>query len=131
MVRLKENQSAKLEFRDGYYAQNVWGKFTGADKDQQLKEALAAADPVTDLPLAIEVDYFRVSPGAYFVPVSVRVPGVGAGPGAEERRGGGDGVRFRRADSRRAQGRGGQCVGLYQVRLDASSAAALARRNFH
>ena len=74
-VKLNNSLSAKLELRHGYYAQKVWGKFNGHDKEQQLKEALSAGDPLTDLPLALEVDYFRVSPTAYFVPVSVKIPG--------------------------------------------------------
>ncbi len=52
----------KLEHRPGYYADKVWGKLNSQDKDQQLKEALSAGDPDTDLPLALQVDYFRVSP---------------------------------------------------------------------
>jgi VWFA-related protein len=74
-VKLSNNTTAKLDFRQGYYAQKVWGKFTGQDKEQHLQEALAAGDPMTDLQLAIEIDYFRISPTAYFVPVSVKVPG--------------------------------------------------------
>ncbi len=46
----------------------------GQDKEQQLKEALSAGDPITDMPLALQVDYFRVGPTTYFVPVSVKVP---------------------------------------------------------
>jgi hypothetical protein len=46
----------------------------GQDKEQQLKEALSAGDPITDLPLVMQVDYFRVGPTSYFVPVSVKVP---------------------------------------------------------
>jgi VWFA-related protein len=65
----------KIEARPGYYADKVWGKLNAQDKDQQLKEALAAGDPVTELPLALQVDYFRVSPTAYFVPVSIKIPG--------------------------------------------------------
>lgn len=67
--------AAKLTYREGYYADKDWHRMNGEDKEQQLKEALAAGDPVTDLPLAMEVDYFRISPTTYFVPVSVRVPG--------------------------------------------------------
>jgi VWFA-related protein len=74
-VKLNSNTTAKLEFRQGYYAQKVWGKFTGQDKEQKLQDALAAGDPMTDLPLALEIDYFRISPTAYFVPVSIKVPG--------------------------------------------------------
>ncbi len=67
--------AAKLEHREGYYADKVWGKLNAQDKEQQLKEALSAGDPVTDLPLALQIDYFRVSPTAYFVPVSIKIPG--------------------------------------------------------
>jgi len=32
-------------------------------------EAVTANTPVTELPLAMEVDYFRVTPTNYYVPV--------------------------------------------------------------
>jgi VWFA-related protein len=73
-VKLADGLSAKLEHRQGYYASKVWGKQNAQDKEQQLKEALSAGDPITDLPLALQVDYFRVAPTAYFVPVSVKIP---------------------------------------------------------
>jgi len=74
-VKLTNGLNAKLEHRPGYWASKNWSKLTGQDKEQQLKEALSAGDPVTDLPLALQVDYFRVGPTAYFVPVSVKIPG--------------------------------------------------------
>jgi VWFA-related protein len=67
--------AAKLEHRPGYWASKVWGKRTAQDKEHQLKEALSAGDPITDLPLALQVDYFRVGPTSYFVPVWVKIPG--------------------------------------------------------
>jgi VWFA-related protein len=73
-VKLTNGMNAKLEHRLGYYASKVWTKMGGQDKEQQLKEALSAGDPITDLPLAMQVDYFRVGPTSYFVPVSVKVP---------------------------------------------------------
>jgi len=77
-ISVKLNNSklaAKLEHREGYYADKVWGKLNAQDKEQQLKEALSAGDPATDLPLALQIDYFRVSPTAYLVPVSIKIPG--------------------------------------------------------
>ena len=74
-VKLNRNTTAKLEFRQGYFANKVWTKFSGAEKEQHLMEALAAGDPMTDLPIVLAYDYFRISPTAYFVPVSVKVPG--------------------------------------------------------
>ncbi len=40
-----------------------------------MQQALNSDNPVTDLPLAVEVDYFRLQKGKYFVPVSVKIPG--------------------------------------------------------
>ncbi len=66
---------AKLEGREGYYADKNWQAMNGEDKEYQLTQALGSGDPVTDIPMVLQVDYFRVSPTAYFVPVSIRVPG--------------------------------------------------------
>jgi VWFA-related protein len=66
---------AKLEFKQGYYAPTTFAKMTGANKEAQLQEALLSENPLTDLPLAVEVDYFRLAKGKYFVPISVRIPG--------------------------------------------------------
>jgi VWFA-related protein len=74
-VKLNNLASAKIEHRKGYYASKVWGKLSGQEKEQQLKEALSAGDPATDLPLALQVNYFRVAPTTYFVPVSIKIPG--------------------------------------------------------
>jgi VWFA-related protein len=74
-VKLSNKLVSKVEHREGYYADKVWGKLNAQDKEQQLKEALSAGDPATDLPLALQIDYFRVSPTAYFVPVSIKIPG--------------------------------------------------------
>jgi hypothetical protein len=76
-VKLKNSAlaSAKLEFRDGYYGDKVWGKFNGDDKEKQLRDALTSADPPTDIPIVAEVDWFRISPTAYLVPISVKIPG--------------------------------------------------------
>jgi hypothetical protein len=75
-VRLNDKSiNARLEHRPGYWAGKVWAKMSGQDKEQQLKEAISAGDPVTDIPLALQIDYFRVSPTSYFVPVSIKIPG--------------------------------------------------------
>jgi VWFA-related protein len=65
----------KLDYRPGYFAPATFSKMTGADKEAQLQRALDSENPVTDLPLAVEVDYFRLAEGKYFVPVSVKIPG--------------------------------------------------------
>ncbi len=74
-LKLNGQLQAKLDYRSGYFGQKVFSKFNAADKESQLEEALMLGDPVTDLPLAIETDYFRLSKEKYFVPVSVKIPG--------------------------------------------------------
>ncbi len=79
-VRLLNKEiNARLDYRKGYYGDKTWQKFTAADKERQLEEALTLGDPVNDLPLAVEVDYFRVARERYFVPISVKLPGSAVG----------------------------------------------------
>ncbi|MBZ5631876.1 MAG: VWA domain-containing protein [Acidobacteriia bacterium] len=75
LVGKELQSSAKLDFRNGYYASKVFAKFTSSDKERQLEEALTLGDPVSELPLALEVDYFRVARDRYLVPISVKIPG--------------------------------------------------------
>jgi VWFA-related protein len=67
--------NAKLEYKHGYFADKEFGKFTEADKEDQLQQALILGDPITDLTLAAEVNYFRLARDRYFVPLNVKIPG--------------------------------------------------------
>ncbi len=74
-VEVGKSLNAKLDYRSGYYAGKTFKQFTSSDRDLQLQEALLLGDPVTDLGLALEVNYFRMARDRYFVPVSVKIPG--------------------------------------------------------
>ena len=74
-VTLKEYPGAKLEFRQGYFAGKEFTKFTSVDKERQLEEALMLGDPITDLTIAMEVNYFQLNRAEYYVPVVMKVPG--------------------------------------------------------
>jgi hypothetical protein len=50
-----------------------FNKFTSADKERQLQQALMVGDPMTDNDIAMEVDYFRLARDRYFVPISVKI----------------------------------------------------------
>src|SRR6266850_355717 len=67
--------AAKLDYRAGYYAGKQFSKFTAADKERQLEDALMLGDPITDLTIAMEVDYFQLNRAEYFVPLTVKIPG--------------------------------------------------------
>src|SRR5580698_10160797 len=65
----------KLDYREGYYANKTFNKFTDADKERLLEDALMLGDPVTDLTIAMEIDYFQLNRAEYFVPIVVKIPG--------------------------------------------------------
>ncbi|HTP89012.1 MAG TPA: VWA domain-containing protein, partial [Bryobacteraceae bacterium] len=75
-VKVNSNLTAKLDYRSGYFAGKEFRQFTAADRERQLQEALMLGDPVTDLTVALEVNYFRQAKDRYFVPVSVKIPGT-------------------------------------------------------
>ena len=74
-VQIGKNLTAKLDYRTGYFASKEFKQFTTSDRERQLQEALMLGDPVTDLSVAMEVNYFRLAKDRYFVPVSVKIPG--------------------------------------------------------
>jgi len=69
------NLRAKLDYRQGYYGPTTFAKMRDVDKEAQLSQALLSDNPVTDLPIAVEVDYFRLEKDKYFAPISVKIPG--------------------------------------------------------
>ena len=67
--------TAKLDYRQGYWAGKVFSKFTTVDKERQLHDALMLGDPITELTIQMEVDYFQLNSAEYFTPVFVKIPG--------------------------------------------------------
>jgi VWFA-related protein len=74
-VKFTHQLDAKLDYRSGYFGQKEFRKFTETDKEDQLQQALMLGDPVTDLSLNGEIDYFRLARDRYFIPFSVKIPG--------------------------------------------------------
>jgi VWFA-related protein len=74
-IALGQNQEAKLDYRQGYYANKEFSKFTDVDRERQLEDALMLDDPITDLTIAMEIDYFQLNRAEYFVPIIVKIPG--------------------------------------------------------
>ena len=74
-ITLAGDTTAKLDFRQGYFAGKTFSKFTTADKERQLEDALMLGDPITELTIAMEVDYFQLNRAEYFVPVAMKIPG--------------------------------------------------------
>jgi VWFA-related protein len=74
-ISLAQNAEAKLEYRQGYYADKEFAKFTAVDKERQLEDALMLDDPITELSIAMEIDHFQLNRAEYFVPIVVKIPG--------------------------------------------------------
>src|SRR5207244_4025208 len=74
-IALKETTTVKLDYRQGYFAGKEFSKFTTVDKERQLEDALMLGDPITDLTIAIEINYFQLNRAEYFVPIVVKIPG--------------------------------------------------------
>ena len=74
-IALNDNALAKLDYRQGYYAGKEFSKFNTADKERQLEDALMLDDPITELTIAMEINYFQLNRAEYFVPIVVKIPG--------------------------------------------------------
>src|SRR6202022_4809449 len=48
-ISLNGGLSASMDYRQGYYAGKQFAKFTSADKERQLEDALMLVDPITEL----------------------------------------------------------------------------------
>jgi VWFA-related protein len=74
-ITLTSRADAKLDYRQGYFAGKEFAKFNTADKERQLEDALGLGDPITDLTIAMEINYFQLNRAEYFVPIIVKIPG--------------------------------------------------------
>ena len=74
-ISLNNGLTASVDYSQGYYAGKVFAKFTASDKERQLEDALMLGDPITELTIAMEVDYFQLNRAEYFVPIMVKIPG--------------------------------------------------------
>jgi VWFA-related protein len=70
-----KNPDVKLSYREAYYADKEFAKFTSSDKERQLEEALMLDNPITELTIAMELNYFQLNRAEYFVPLAVKIPG--------------------------------------------------------
>ena len=75
-VRLKTQiAGARVEARQGYYADRDFAHTANTDREAQLQEMLFSAVSATDLPVLVNAGYFRLAADRYYVPISMAVPG--------------------------------------------------------
>jgi VWFA-related protein len=74
-IALAAGLTGDVSYRQGYFADKEFAKFSEADKERQLEDALMLENPVTEITIAMEVNYFQLNRAEYFVPVAVKIPG--------------------------------------------------------
>jgi VWFA-related protein len=76
-VKITVNSAVAVDvsYRQGYYADTEFLKSSDADKERQLQQALVLDNPVTELTIETEINYFQLSHAEYYVPVSMKIPG--------------------------------------------------------
>jgi VWFA-related protein len=74
-ISVPDRLKAQVAHRAGYYADKAFAEFNDADKERQLEEAFMLENPVTDITIAMELNYFQLNRAEYYVPVSMKIPG--------------------------------------------------------
>jgi VWFA-related protein len=65
----------QLAYRQGYYGDKEFSKQSIADRERGLEEAMMLDNPVTDITVALELNYFQLNQAEYFIPIAVKIPG--------------------------------------------------------
>ena len=74
-ITLNNGTQATLDYRQAYWADKVFAKMTTADKERQLEDALRMDEPITELTMALEVNYFRFNHAESYIPIMLKIPG--------------------------------------------------------
>ena len=74
-VALANPGDLQLAYRQGYYGDKEFAKQSTADRERQLEEAMMLENPITDITVALELNYFQLNSAEYFIPVAVKIPG--------------------------------------------------------
>jgi VWFA-related protein len=74
-ITLANSREGELAYRQGYYGDKEFAKQSTADRERQLEEAMMLENPITDITVALELNYFQLNSAEYFIPVAVKIPG--------------------------------------------------------
>ncbi len=67
----------KISHRPGYFAAKSFKQMNQKERDLQLQQAMSVEKPFVDVPLILEVDYFRKDDNTAYVPISMELAGEG------------------------------------------------------
>lgn len=73
-LRVKVNApGVRVRSRDGYYAPRDFQHLEKEDRNQQLDDAMNSANPIVELPIAVETAMFRLNDHQVYVPISAKL----------------------------------------------------------
>ena len=124
-ITLTGGLTATLEYRESYFAGKEFKKFTTADKERQLEDAFMLGDPITEITMALEVNYFQLNSAEYFVPITIKIPGSEL---AIAKRGGAEQTRIDFMGEIRSGGPANNIRDYIPIKLTDATAAELANR---
>jgi VWFA-related protein len=75
-ITLANNVEGQLAYRQGYYGDKEFAKQSTADRERQLEEAMMLENPITDITIALELNFFQLNSAEYFIPIAVKIPGT-------------------------------------------------------
>jgi VWFA-related protein len=74
-VTFTGGRQGELSYRQGYFADKTFAAFNNQEKERQLEEAFMLEDPITEITIALELNYFQLDRANYSVPVAIKIPG--------------------------------------------------------
>ena len=74
-VTVQGNKQYEIVAQDGYFADKVWANLNNSEREMQMQEAFRLENPLTDMTLAMELNYFKLNRAEYYVPITVKIPG--------------------------------------------------------
>jgi VWFA-related protein len=74
-VTLTGGRQGELSYRQGYFGDKTFAAFNNQEKERQLEEAFLLEDPITEITIALELNYFQLDRANYSVPVAIKIPG--------------------------------------------------------
>jgi VWFA-related protein len=73
-LRVKVNSpGTHIRSRDGFYAPRDFQHLEKEDRNQQLDDAMNSANPIVELPIAVETAMFRLNERQVYVPISAKL----------------------------------------------------------
>ena len=74
-VTVPANKQYEIVTQDGYYADKIWANLNNSEREMQMSEAFRLENPITDMTLAMELNFFKLNRAEYYVPITVKIPG--------------------------------------------------------